>query len=114
MSLEFHQSIGGELAQRRLLAKAFVDQGAKALHVGHRAVAHRGRGFDRLYGGPGDDKLNGGFGHDLIVGGPGNDDIRAVGGGADTIDCGPGYDTVVKDRRDTVHGCEVVNGKHAG
>ena len=23
-------------------------------------------------------------------------------------------DTVVKDRRDTVHGCEVVNGKHAG
>ena len=73
-----------------------------------------GRGFDRLFGGPGDDTLNGGFGHDVIFGGPGNDDVRAVGGGADTIDCGPGYDTVVKDRRDTVHGCEVVNGKHAG
>lgn len=36
---------------------------------------------------------------DLIVGGPGRD----------TINCGPGRDIVVADRKDKVHGCEIVH-----
>jgi len=70
-----------------------------------------GDGNDRVYGGLGNDTIYGGLGEDRIYGDSGNDRIFAKDGAKDFIYCGPGKDRVVKDRKDKVKKCEIVNGK---
>lgn len=45
----------------------------------------------------------------MIKAGLQRDKIRARDGKRDTINCGPGRDVVVADRKDKVHGCEIVH-----
>jgi hypothetical protein len=76
-----------------------------------------GRQGDFLYGGDGDDRLSGtdgpdsmraGPGRDLIFGGPGRDRINSRDPTGDSVRCGAGRDRVKADRKDLLHGCEVV------
>jgi len=60
------------------------------------------RHADKLYGKAGNDRLYGYGGNDLLVGGPGKD----------VLACGSGRDIAIRDKRDTVNGCEIVKGPH--
>ena len=78
-------------------------------------------GDDALYGGNGQDRILGDYDEDYIVGGDGRDylsgnahadTIEAADGQKDTVYCGSGErDRASVDKKDTVGGCEFVNGK---
>lgn len=63
---------------------------------------------DRIFTYGGVDEVNPGRGRDVVLAGAGNDRVLARDGERDVVFCGPGRDTVFADRRDLLHGCEVV------
>ncbi|HEV2815389.1 MAG TPA: hypothetical protein VGW10_19185 [Solirubrobacteraceae bacterium] len=68
-------------------------------------------GDDVLAGGTFGDEIDGGPGADRLFGGSGPDRINARDRDRDVVRCGAGRDRVTTDRRDTVRGCEIVNGR---
>ena len=70
-----------------------------------------GAGNDEISSGSGNDRIDPGKGRDLVEAGAGNDTIDARDGQRDVIRCGSGRDTVKADARDTLSGCERINGR---
>jgi Ca2+-binding RTX toxin-like protein len=63
-----------------------------------------------LSGDDGTDRIQGSDGRDTLSGGRGTDLIRADDEISDSIACDGGLDVAIVDRRDSVQGCEIVEG----
>ena len=71
-----------------------------------------GEGADKTYGNAGDDNLIDAPDNDrdLLYGGSGRDNVQVRDFPAvrDVVHCGSGRDTAYVDKKDVVHGCEIV------
>jgi len=89
--------------------------------LGGEDMVRGGEGVDEVGGGAGADETYGNAGDDYLIdasdenrdvlhGGSGRDNVQVRDYPAvkDVIYCGPGRDTAYVDRRDEVHGCEIV------
>ena len=89
--------------------------------LGGEDVVRGGDGMDEVGGGTGADEMHGNAGDDYLIdasdenrdvlyGGSGRDNVQVRDYPAvkDVIYCGSGRDTAYVDRRDEVHGCEIV------
>src|SRR5215211_162160 len=89
--------------------------------TGREDVVRGGDGMDEVGGGTGADEMYGNAGDDYLIdasdenrdvlyGGSGGDNVQVRDYPAvkDVIYCGSGRDTAYVDRRDEVHGCEIV------
>jgi len=84
-------------------------------------VVRGGEGMDEVSGGEGADKAYGNAGDDYLIDAPDNDRDVLYGGSdndnvqvrdfpavRDVVYCGSGRDTAYVDKKDIVHGCEIV------